>query len=339
MVLETKRLFIKKATWADVDHYLQLWNNPDVMKMVGFPDGLKISGAEIRKQIENHSDHELDQTLVVVEKARRLRIGECKLGKPDADKTSFPDLKLLPEYWGKGYGKEIFNALCQYLFSKTATKIVQTSPNVKNIASEKLAKASGGKKTGTGVYHFPVNKQSFTKDVQFNIYQIRKKDWLRKNLQIKELKDSETKQKICSDVILNLPQWFGIAAANKNYINGVANTLFLTAYMYGEPVGFYSVISHFPETSEIYVCGILEEFQRLGIGKTMQFQLEKILRKTKVKYLTVKTLSSKHPDKNYAGTRKFYQAQDFLPLEEFSDLWGVNNPCLFLVKSLEKFNN
>jgi hypothetical protein len=45
--------------------------------------------------------------------------------------------------------------------------------------------------------------------------------------------------------------------------------------------------------------------------------------------LTVKTLSPSRPDPNYAGTRRFYEAVGFLPIEEFPTLWGANNPCLF----------
>jgi len=47
--------------------------------------------------------------------------------------------------------------------------------------------------------------------------------------------------------------------------------------------------------------------------------------------LQVKTLDKSHPDKNYACTRKFYEAMGFRPLECIPELWGKDNPCLIMV--------
>ncbi len=51
-------------------------------------------------------------------------------------------------------------------------------------------------------------------------------------------------------------------------------------------------------------------------------------------YLTVKTLSSTHPDPDYAETRAFYAAMGFVPLMELPDLWDPGNPCLVMLKKL-----
>lgn len=334
MVFETERLFVRKAALTDVEFYLTLWNDPEVMKFVGFPNGLMTSKERIENQLKNHSDCEYDQTLVVVEKKSGKSIGECKLVYPDENMISFPDFKFLPEYWGKGYGKELINVICKYSFSKTRAKIIETTPNVKNYASQKLSINSGGKEISRGVYHFPEQKRSFTEDVHFITFQIRKEDWLKQKLVIKQISSGIEKSRICENILRKLPDWFGIEEATKEYIAGVKNTRFLSAEFDGEIVGFYSIISHFPQTSEIYVCGILSEYHRLGIGTKLQNSLEKKLKSDNVKYLTVKTLSASHSDKNYAKTRKFYLAQGFEPLEEFKELWGEDNPCLLLMKVL-----
>jgi len=314
--------------------YSELWNNPDVMRNVGFPRGLRISREKIMNKIQGYDESVFDKTLVVLNKKTLEKMGECKLGFPNKDLIASTDIKLLPRFWKKGYGKEIKNALCKYLFQHTKTKIIEASPNVKNEASQRMQEACGGKKVKDGIYHFPPEMQHYTEDVHCIIYHIQKKDWLKKHLEIKEIKVAEDKSKICADVILALPKWFGIPESNKEYIEGVKRTTFYTAFMFGKPVGFYSIISHFPETSEIYVCGILEDFHRLGIGIELQKKVEKILSIEHVKYLTVKTLSSSHSDNNYARTREFYKACGFIPLEEFKTLWGESNPCLFLVKKI-----
>ena len=39
-------------------------------------------------------------------------------------------------------------------------------------------------------------------------------------------------------------------------------------------------------------------------------------------------------DENYARTRAFYLAMGFRPLEEFTQLWNEQNPCLLMVKRI-----
>ncbi len=148
------------------------------------------------------------------------------------------------------------------------------------------------------------------------------------------IKNKAEKGRICQEIIEALPAWFGIPESNEEYFKGVVETDFYTAYMSEQEVGFFSIISHFKETSEIYVCGILPDFHRLGIGQKLLQTAEDDLRKKKKKFLTVKTLSSAHPDTSYAKTREFYKACGFVPVEEFKELWGKENPCLFLVKTL-----
>ena len=334
MIFQTERLKVRKPDKTDIEMYFKLWNSPEVMQNVGFPQGLKISKEKISEQIKKQDETEYDKTLVVVEKSSDEAIGECKLGFPNEEGISITDIKLLPEFWGNGYGEEIKNSLCLYLFSRTNCKIVEASPNKKNIASQKMQEACGGVKVREGVYHFPESMRDYTEDVHLAIYHIHKKKWLEMNLQIKKINNGKERSWICEKIILSLPNWFGLESANKEYIEKVANTTFYAAYMFDNVVGFFSIISHFPQTSEIYVCGILSEYHRLGIGNKLLTVIEKDLKKKGVKFLTVKTLSASHPDKGYANTRKFYEAVGFVPLEEFKELWGKENPCLFMVKEL-----
>jgi len=334
MIFQTKRLLVRKAVTSDAEMYLTLWNNGQVMRNVGFPKGLRITSERICKQIENHDETEFDQTLVVIEKESGKKIGECKVGLPNEEGISCPDFKFLPEYWGKGFGNEIISGLCKYTFGKTRAQIIETSPNVNNVASQKMVKTAGGREIRRFVYHFPTEMQHYTEDVHGIIYHICKRDWLEKKMRIKKITKQKEKSRICKQVIEALPNWFGLESANKEYIEKSADTDFYVAYMFDKEVGFFSIISHFKETSEIYVCGILPDFHRLGIGRKLLRATEKDLIKKKKKFLTVKTLSSSHPDKGYACTRKFYKDYGFIPVEEFKTLWSEEHPCLFLVKAL-----
>lgn len=153
-------------------------------------------------------------------------------------------------------------------------------------------------------------------------------------MRIEKINKNEEKSRICKNIIASLPDWFGITESNKEYVEGVAETEFYTAYMFEKEVGFFSIISHFRETSEIYVCGVLPDFHREGIGAKLLKAVEDDLKTQNMKFLTVKTLSSAHPDKGYAKTREFYKACGFIPLEEFKELWSSEHPCLFMAKAL-----
>lgn len=182
IVIETARLTVRRATAsdADVDFYHRIWTNPDVMKFVGYPNGLRITRDDIRVHIEKEKDGEFDTWLVVELKQAAAPIGECKLGAPDEDGISETDVKLLPHYWGQGYGTEIQRALVEYLFTHTACRAVKATPNKENIASQKMQEAVGGRRVGEAVYRFPEDLRDFTCPVPHYIYMVFREDWERR---------------------------------------------------------------------------------------------------------------------------------------------------------------
>jgi len=196
MIFQTQRLMIRKATTSDIDMYLSLWNNEKVMKLVGWKYGLQITAEEIEKLILSFDETEFNQTLVVVEKASGKRIGECKLGLPSKDGIAFTDIKLLPEYWGNGYGVEIKNALCHYLFRHTDAEVVKADPNIKNIASRKMQMACGGVEVERGVWHVSPERKHICVDVPFIVYHIYRDAWLEKNMKIKKIKKKSEKLRV-----------------------------------------------------------------------------------------------------------------------------------------------
>lgn len=80
--------------------------------------------------------------------------------------------------------------------------------------------------------------------------------------------------------------------------------------------------------------GIHPDYHRQGIGRLLVDAAESTLRDQAIEYLQVKTLSPSRENEPYARTRKFYFALGFRPMEEFSELWGPENPCLMYVKKL-----
>jgi RimJ/RimL family protein N-acetyltransferase len=179
IVIETARLIIRRALASDVDvdFFHDIWTNPDVMRFVGYPKGLRITKNEIRAHIEQEKDGEFDTWLIVELRHAGVPIGECKLGAPNRDGISETDVKLLPQYWGQAYGTEIKRALVEYLFTHTACRAVKATPNKENIASQKMQEAVGGRRVGEGIFYFPDDMRDFTCPVPHFVYMVFREDW------------------------------------------------------------------------------------------------------------------------------------------------------------------
>jgi ribosomal protein S18 acetylase RimI-like enzyme len=140
--------------------------------------------------------------------------------------------------------------------------------------------------------------------------------------------------KKCEKILRNLPEWFGIEEAINNYAHEINSLPTLIVKENDETIGFLSIKQHFPASAEIYVMALKQEYHRKGIGEKLLRTTFRYLKQHGVSFLQVKTLSPSRECKEYEKTRKFYLKLGFLPLEEFKELWGKENPCLLLVKSL-----
>lgn len=115
VVIETPRLQIRLAEPGDAAFICALWNDPRVMRFVGFPNGLGESEERLRANIANRGDSEFRQLLVVSLKDSGQVIGQCKMERPDVDGISETDVKLHPDFWGQRYGLEVKRALLDHL--------------------------------------------------------------------------------------------------------------------------------------------------------------------------------------------------------------------------------
>lgn len=138
----------------------------------------------------------------------------------------------------------------------------------------------------------------------------------------------------CARILEDLPEWFGLEAARRQYIADLPAGEGVAALAGGEVQGFLALRRHSPYAAEIHVMAVARAAHRLGLGRALVAHVEARLRAEGVEYLSVKTLGPSHPDEHYAATRAFYAALGFRPLEETTAFWGEENPCLLLVKRL-----
>lgn len=140
---------------------------------------------------------------------------------------------------------------------------------------------------------------------------------------------------ITEKILRTLPDWFGIEEATRDYIQNSAELPMVTAIENDLPVGFISLKTHSPYTSEIYVMGIAPNHHRRGIGQKLLLECERILALNKTEFLQVKTLDESRENEAYKKTRLFYKSMGFREVEVFPTLWGEANPCLLLIKTIK----
>ncbi len=139
---------------------------------------------------------------------------------------------------------------------------------------------------------------------------------------------------VCKKILDDLPDWFGIEEANRNYVEKAEKLPTFVAYLQSEPVGFMSLLQHSQRSAELYVLGVLQTHHRKGIGQKLLHTSEIYLKDQGVEFIQVKTLAALADDPNYEKTRRFYEAAGYVTLEVFPDLWDAQNPCLQMIKHI-----
>lgn len=136
-----------------------------------------------------------------------------------------------------------------------------------------------------------------------------------------------------TEIIGSLPEWFGLPEANQEYVDAARTKETWIVAKGARIVGAALLDHHFPHVTELYFMAVHRDHLGQGAGTALINTIEANALSRGVKLLEVKTLGASHPDEGYAKTRRFYEKVGFLPLEE-TDLWGDDNPCLIMIKSL-----
>jgi coenzyme F420-0:L-glutamate ligase / coenzyme F420-1:gamma-L-glutamate ligase len=149
--------------------------------------------------------------------------------------------------------------------------------------------------------------------------------------QVVAIEEPAERSRIAEAVLRDLPDWFGIEEATRQYIEDAATLPTLAV----EPdLGFLCLKHHTRQAAEVYVMGVRREQHRRGLGRALVAEAERWCRAQGIRYLQVKTLGPSRPDAGYEATRLFYEAAGFVALEELHGLWDQENPTLILVKDV-----
>ncbi len=131
-----------------------------------------------------------------------------------------------------------------------------------------------------------------------------------------------------------LPDWFGVEEALVAYVEASRRMPTVTARdERGTLVGVALLEDHDPGCPEVHLLAVHPAWRRHGLGGRLVRACQDLARDGGHRLLQVKTLGPSHPHRGYAGTREFYAATGFLPVQEHLDLWP-GHPALVLVAPL-----
>ena len=148
------------------------------------------------------------------------------------------------------------------------------------------------------------------------------------------VQDAAMKQDIARSIMEALPDWLGIPEARENYIRESADQLMVASWEADTPNGFLCLKETGRDTVELSVMGVLQEYHRKGIGRSMFETARKMAADAGYSFLQVKTVQSgRYPE--YDGTNLFYQSLGFKEFEVMPELWDEWNPCQIYVMALK----
>ena len=152
-------------------------------------------------------------------------------------------------------------------------------------------------------------------------------------MEIRQLTNTEEKQKVTQFVLEALPEWFGIPEAREEYIRECTNKIFFSAYDKDRPVGFLYLKETGNATIELYVMGILKEFHRQGIGRELFHRAKKAASEAGYSFMQVKTVQMGKYEE-YDDTNRFYLSLGVQEFEVFPTLWDAWNPCQIYIMTI-----
>ena len=144
--------------------------------------------------------------------------------------------------------------------------------------------------------------------------------------------NTEEKARIVEEILLDLPEWFGLPESTRGYIDQSKELTLFAAKNRENMIGFITLKETSEDVCEVHCMGIKKEYHRKGVGKKLHYAFEDFA-KEKYEFIQVKTVDEGHY-KEYNQTIAFYKSVGFKKMEVFPTLWDEWNPCLIMIKKI-----
>ena len=146
IILETKRLFLRRQIIEDLDALWALYCNPNITRFI--PDAPR-SREEAKEELEwhmhGHPEHPELGLWATIYKETGKFIGRCGLLPWTIEEQYDVEVAytIAEEYWGQGFGTEAAQAILQYGFEKLNLSRLICLIEPENIASQCIAQKMG----------------------------------------------------------------------------------------------------------------------------------------------------------------------------------------------------
>ena len=159
----SERLIIKEADSTDLDTLLNLWSNPEVMRLAGYPSPQGSSLGDVESWWRDYQFRRTEgpwERQFVIKLKDGPFIGESGWSKIDDPGeirgfdieprliTVITDIKLDPNYWGLGYAPEAMKELLWWAYDEAGVDVILVLAHRKNEAAKKAYEKCGFKDTG-----------------------------------------------------------------------------------------------------------------------------------------------------------------------------------------------
>ncbi|GAB6091705.1 GNAT family N-acetyltransferase [Spirochaeta dissipatitropha] len=159
------------------------------------------------------------------------------------------------------------------------------------------------------------------------------------NYRIENITNQEHKSEYTEKILKNLPDWFGDESATQEFVTDVKALPYWAAFADEECIGFISVKIHHNRTGDLFVLGVAAEQHGNGMGRLLYKKAEEYFIAKQCDFVLVKTLSDDVNYEPYKRTTAFYRRQGFKELITLTEMWDEENPCLLMIKELNKQKN
>ena len=144
--------------------------------------------------------------------------------------------------------------------------------------------------------------------------------------------NTEEKARIVEEILLDLPEWFGLPESTRGYIDQSKELTLFAAKNRENMIGFITLKETSEDVCEVHCMGIKKEYHRKGVGKKLHYAFEDFA-KEKYEFIQVKTVDEGYYNE-YNQTIAFYKSVGFKKMEVFPTLWDEWNPCLIMIKKI-----
>lgn len=155
MILQTKRLYLRKLQQSDFNALFPFLSDPQTM--YAYEHGF--SGEEVQalidKQLQSYTLNNFG-LWAVMQKETEKCIGLCGITLQPYKEKQVPELGYIfqKEYWHQGYATESALTCKDYAFQNLQLKQIYAIIRDTNIPSQKLAKRLGMQKIDTVIKHY-----------------------------------------------------------------------------------------------------------------------------------------------------------------------------------------